>query len=112
MCSFINHKIGCLSILTTPPIPHQSREKVEERIPVVDKAVGAVNAATVKIKQLRLQLDDNRAMIDHYRLKLGATAAEIESTRERSDKLEARFTQVRAHGTVRYGALRYFLCTA
>lgn len=89
--------------MTTPPILHQPRQKVEERIPVVDKAVRVVNAATVKVKQLQLELDNSRAMTDHYRLELGSTAAEIESTRERADKLEARFTQVRAHGTVRYG---------
>lgn len=74
--------------------------KVERRVPVIKKAAVAVKVATTRISQLKERLQERDATIAQLRQEVASAMADAEKSRERADKLEARFTQVCiSHGT-------------
>lgn len=68
--------------------------KVERRVPVVNQAALAVKVATTRIGQLKGLLQERDATIAQLRQDVVSAMADAEKSRERADKLEARFTQV------------------
>lgn len=78
----------------------RTRPKVEKRVPVIKKASLAVKVATTRIGQLKGQLQERDATIAQLRQDVASSMAEAEKARKRADKLEARFTQVRAQNSL------------
>lgn len=61
---------------------------------MVTKAVIAVNAATAKVNQLKEELHQRADKVEQLCQDLAKAAIDVQSTRERADKLEERFAQV------------------
>lgn len=81
-------KCKTLAIYTRDPF------QVGEGIPVVKRANQAVEASAEKIRQLKLELFERGAKIEHLNRQLAAAEVEVDQTRDRANKLEERFTQV------------------
>lgn len=61
---------------------------------MVQRAAEAVNVATEKIRQLKLELFERSLKIEKLTQQLAAADAEVIQTRDKATKLEERFTQV------------------
>lgn len=62
---------------------------------MVKRANEAVEAAAEKIRQQKLELFERGVKIEQLNRQLAAAEVEVEQTRDRANKLEERFTQVR-----------------
>lgn len=61
---------------------------------MVKRANEAVEAATDKMRQLKLELFERGVKIEHLNRQLAAAEIDVDQTRDRATKLEERFTQV------------------
>lgn len=62
---------------------------------MVEKAAKAVTLASEKMRQLNLEVFERGLKIEKLSQELAAAGVEVEQTRDRANKLEERFTQVK-----------------
>lgn len=74
---------------------------------MVGKAAKAVTLASEKMRQLNLEVFERGLKIEKLGQELAAAGVEVEQTRDRANKLEERFTQVKNdHSQTSFSAAR------
>lgn len=85
------HREGNLSARLNVVGVHQ----VEKRTPALKLSVTVVKAAAIQVNTLNNKLHDQNVTIARLSEEFRLAAADVQTTRERADRLEARFAQVR-----------------
>lgn len=72
--------------------------QLEGYLPLVERALSAVQNASKKIKAMNDEIQSRGTTIERLQERLVTVSEEAERSRERADKLEARFEQVPTDG--------------
>lgn len=73
---------------------------------MVQRAAETINAATEKIRQLKLELFERGLKIEQLNQQLAAADMEVIKTRDKATKLEERFTQVgKSHARMTFSSV-------
>lgn len=89
-------------------------QQLEDYLPLVERALSAVQNASKKIKTMNDEIQSRGTAIEHLQERLATVSEEAERSRERADKLEARFEQVPTDGFIapfKPGVPSFFIST-